>query len=75
MVEIGIPVEWLLGALVALLGGIFGLLFKNTRCIVKIEGEVKAIKQNVSDHFRQSERESERLRQAELDIAGLKDCR
>lgn len=73
--DIGVPVEWLLGTLVALLAGIFGLLFKNTRCTAKIEGEVRAIKQSVSDHFRQSERESERLRQAEIDIAGLKDSR
>lgn len=69
--EISIPVEWLLGTLIVILSALFALSFKNTRCIARMEGDIKGVKAWITDHKKEVEGESERLREVENDIARL----
>lgn len=71
MSEIAVPVEWLLTAIVAILSALFGLAFKNTRCIARMESDIKGVKAWITSHKSEAEKESDRLREAEKDIARL----
>lgn len=70
--EIVIPVEILLGAMIAILSALFAISFKNTRCIARMEGKLDGVVVYVAEHKKEAADAQNRLRTVETDIAILK---
>ena len=63
----------LVGIGIAVGGAVLGFALKNTRDIAEIQGCIKRIEGRLDEHEEESDKDSERLRQAEKDIIRLQD--